>query len=151
MKNKLLSIFILGLALILVGCGSNKQAKTTPAPQATSNQKVGPPTYVKKGKKPRDHVVSYFEAYKNKQYDKAYELQPAVNKAKQTKEQFTNLRKSFPISSYKIGEIVQNGNNQQVIDAEYTIGQYGAWTSRWYFVLKNGRWIAVKYQVLQKQ
>jgi len=143
----IVGVFLVGL--LLVGC--QKKAEPTPTPPtAQQPAKVGKPTYVAKDKTAADHVKEYFVAYQEKRYGDAYDLQPAPNKAKQTKAQFEAVRKGFPIASFKILPITESGNTQTV-KAEYELEKYGIWESVWTFTKQGKRWVADSYQVSQKQ
>lgn len=65
-------------------------------------EKVGPPTVLPSGTKPEEWVKQYYEAYKNGNFEKAYTYLPAINKARETTENFINSRKQMPITSYSI-------------------------------------------------
>lgn len=146
MKTKTFAVFILVAGLvILTGC--QKTADTT-TPNKQPALKVGKPTVVTKGKTPVEHVQEYFTAYQEKNWDKAYELQPAVNKAKQSKEQFIQLRQSFPISEFKVLPVRDQGD-VQLIDVEYKLDKFGTWVSSWKFQKKGNDWIAELFQARQ--
>lgn len=152
MRIKLLLPLLLLFGLIAVaGCQQKQVPPPTQQPPTQQKPlKVGEPTVVAKGKTPEDHVREYFDAYKAKNFDAAYDLQPALNKAKQTKEEFSSLRSGFPISDYKVMPVRQQGSDQ-IIDVEYNLGQNGVWVSSWLFKKKGGNWTAEQYQVQQKQ
>ncbi len=147
----LISVAVLIAAVAAVGCRQQTPPANPaqPAPQATPQQ-VGPPTYVAKGKTPEDHINTYFNAYKEQRLDDAFDLQPAENKAKQSKKDFKELRKGMPIDDFKVGETQKTGNNTVAIAVEYNIGQFGTWVSTWEFEKKGNRWIAVRYKASQK-
>lgn len=158
MKFKhVIGIFIIiVLAVTMSGCGKqeapppDQQQGQTPPPQTEPPKNVGPPTVVEKDKTPEEHVREYFDAYKAQRYDEAYDLQPAINKAKQTKEEFSQLRSGFPISDYKVLPVRQQGD-QEIIDVEYDLGQNGVWITSWLFKKEDSKWIAQEYQVQMKQ
>ncbi len=87
---------------------------------------------------------------KEKRFGDAYDLQPATNKAKQTKEQFEAVRKGFPISDFKILPVTEE-SNRQTVTVDYELDKYGTWESSWTFTKQGGRWVAEGYQVRQKQ
>lgn len=150
MNRRLILLIGLGmLFLIVLGCTKQNTAQTTPPANhgntTPTPKKVGKPTVVPKDKTIEQYVTDYFNAYKEGRYEDAYKLQPAENKAKQSLEEFTNLRKGFPITSFTLMPTKTVGN-QATIDVEYSIGQYGTWVSSWLFEKKNGQWIAVRYQ-----
>jgi hypothetical protein len=70
-------------------------------------EKVGPPTVLPQGKKPEEWVKEYYEAYKKGDFEKAYSYLPAVNKARETTENFKSSRSQMPITSFNIGTPVE--------------------------------------------
>lgn len=143
-------ITVLVLAAVVAGCKQEQpqsnDTQQAPPTQTQPQQPVGPPTYVTEGKTPEEHLTEYFNAYRDQDFDKAFDLQPAENKAKQTKDEFVSLRKSLPIEDYKIGEEQDLGDNKISIPVEYDIPQYGTWVSVWEFEKKGGKWIALSYR-----
>lgn len=76
--------------------------------QLTTPTAVGTPTVVPKGKKPEDHVRRYYEAYKAKRWKEAFELLPAISKAREkSPEAFGQSRSKMPIDSYSISLAVE--------------------------------------------
>lgn len=152
MRKYLLVFAVLVLALAIAGC-KKEQAQTgvNPPPiTQTKPQPVGPPTFVAAGKTPEDHINDYFNAYKEQRLEDAFEMQPAENKAKQPKTDFLALRKSMPITEFKVGETKKLGANKVQIAVEYSIGQYGTWISTWEFEKKGDKWEALIYKASPK-
>lgn len=154
MKKYLLIPAIILIISMIIGCqrngGQTQNNTTQTTPGQTTTQQVGPPTVLNKGVTPKEHVDKYFSAYKEKRFDDAFALQPAENKAKQTKKDFISLRSSLPIDDYNIVPARKEGG-QTIIDVEYEIGQYGTWVSRWIFEKDDGRWTALKYSADPKR
>jgi len=151
LKKILITITIIALALVAVGCVSNdKKTETGEKPGTTEPPKPkGKQTMVAKGQTPEDHVKEYFEAYKNDDLKKAFDMSPAENKAAQPEDDFITLRKGMPIAEYKILPTEEQGN-EKIIAVEYDIGQYGTWVSTWLFEENGGKWTAVRYKASPK-
>ncbi len=153
-------LLVLMVALVLVSaaaCDRNTDTTDEPSSSGTTQQQsqppsgstidpaeLGDPTIVADGKTPEDHVKEYFDAYKEGRYEDAFELQPAENKVKQPKDEFVPLRKSMPISDYKVQPTREEGSSK-MIDVSYDLGQMGSWISSWTFEKQGDDWIAVRY------
>ncbi len=151
MKKFLLISIVIVVALVFVGCKKSAddtvnqqppaQGQNAPAP---APENVGPPTVLKDGQTPKEHVKEYFDAYKEGRLEDAFKMQPAETKIKQPEKDFVALRKGMPIDDYKILPIQKSGNTQ-TLAVEYDIGQYGTWISTWTFEKKAGKWTALRY------
>ncbi|MDP1808665.1 MAG: hypothetical protein Q8L35_03915 [Actinomycetota bacterium] len=148
MKKYLIVFAVVALAVAIAGC-KQQQAPTggtqQPIPQTAPQQPVGPPTYVAAGKTPEDHVNEYYNAYKEKRLEDAFNLAPAENKAKQPKADFISARQGMPITAFKVGPTQKQGNDKAQIAVEYDLGQNGTWVSTWEFQKKGDKWEAVRY------
>lgn len=108
----LISLLILTVVL-LAGCTKSEPQPVQNLPQNQANphmfqttvtpEKVGPPTVLPKGKSPEEWVKEYYDAYAKGDFKKAYAYLPAINKARETTENFEASRKQMPITSYRIG------------------------------------------------
>ncbi len=157
--KKLLAVAAVCAIVLVAGC-AKKTIPSTGADQGASGvqtnqapaapKETGPPTIVEDGKSIEDHVIAYFEAYKDQRLEDAFELQPAENKTKQPKDQFVPLRKGMPITDYTIHPTSENGD-QSVIEVEYVLEQYGTWVSTWTFEKQGDGWVAVRYLASPKQ
>lgn len=110
---------VVGSAFALASCTSSPQPSAQlPAPPATTlpahgsavttPTEVGTPTVVAKGVKPEDHIKKYYDAYIAGKWEEAYELLPAISKAKEPLESYRQSRASMPITSYSIGVPVES-------------------------------------------
>jgi|GEM_PF-5908712 len=111
-------IFVLLLtAFMFASCTKQEPKPLTNQPGTMTNphmfqttvtpEKVGPPTVLPKGKKPEEWVKEYYEAYQKGDFEKAYSYLPAINKARETTENFKASRTQMPITSFKIGTPVE--------------------------------------------
>lgn len=156
MRKITLVIFMLVITILAAACdrgGTQQAAPTAPPTQGAPNMNTPadpsrpapPPTMVADGKTPEDHVKAYFDAYKEGRYEDAYELQPSANKVKQPKDQYVPLRKSMPITEYKVNPSQEQGG-QTLIAVEYDLGAQGKWISTWTFQKKGDKWEALEYR-----
>jgi len=98
-------------------------------------------------KTPEQYVTDYFNAYKDQHLSKAFDMQPPENKARQPKADYVALRKSMPLSEFKLQPTEKQGDNILVVPVEYHIGIYGTWISRWEFEKNDDQWAAKRYTV----
>lgn len=156
LKLKWIIVAMIVVAVALSGCGkteapppTQQQGQTPPSTEQPKD--VGPPLVLKEGVSPEEHVRKYFDAYVDKDFETAFNLQPAVKKANQPKDEFTTQRGGFPISDYNVLPVSEQ-DGQQVVDVEYDLGeQYGVWVSSWSFKKDGSKWIADNYVVSMKQ
>jgi hypothetical protein len=153
---------ILTLVLIVAGCnkastsGTEDQQSGGFAPQAPPSAPgaapapAGPPTVVAEGKTIEEHVIDYFEAYKEQRLEEAFELAPAETKAKQPIEEFVSSRKGMPISDYSMLPTSESGDSA-TIRVEYTLTQFGTWVSTWSFEKQGDKWVALRFKADPKQ
>lgn len=148
MKKIILTILLIIFALLIVtvsACKKSTPTIQTPPQDQVNPEDVGPPTIVPEGKTPEQYVTEYYEAYKAKDFEKCYEMLPAINKAKEDKESFTATRKSMPIDSFKI-ETKSSTDDAAVVEAEYELSGQGTWVIVWQFKNSKEGWIAEGYQ-----
>ncbi len=119
-KIAVISLLML-VVLLLTSCAKQEPQSLNPAqPQGSltphtftteTPENVGPPTVVPSNMKPEEWVKEYYEAYKKGDFEKAYGYLPAVNKARETTENFKSSRSTMPITGYtiKAGEETQEG------------------------------------------
>ncbi len=100
-----------------------------------------PDTLVPEGMSPDEFVKKYYDAVVKKDYQTAYEMQPASKKASAGLDTFKSTQESYGISSFAVNAVEVQGDSATV-KASLNLGQYGTWTSIWQFSKKNGRWIA---------
>lgn len=116
----------------------------------TADRVINFKTAAKQTVSPEEHVRKFFDAFVVKDYKAAYELQPDVNKAKQTFDEFRTQRGGFPISEYTVFPITEQ-YGQQVVSVQYDLGQYGVWVSTWTFSKDGSSWVADEFTVSMKQ
>lgn len=142
----MISLIILTLLLVVVSACKKEAAPTiqTPPTNQVQPDDVGPPTVVPKGQTPEQYVTEYYEAYKAKDFEKCYEMLPAINKAKEDKENFVATRESMPINSYEIKTRSSTGD-AAVVEAIYELSGQGKWVVVWQFKDSKDGWIAEGY------
>ena len=156
MKFKLIIAIMIVVAVTITGCGkaetpppTNQQGQTPPP--AEQPKDLGPPLVREEGVSPEEHVRKYFDAYVAKDYNAAYEVQPAFNKAKQTLDEFSTQRGGFPITAYEILPVTEQ-DDKQVVSVQYDLGeQYGVWVSTWTFTKDGSSWTADRFDVQMGQ
>lgn len=127
---------------------SQQSAQTGQQSQgSTQTQTDVEPTVLKDGETIEDHVIAYYDAWKEGRYQDAYELQPAERKAVESVEEFTQLRQQYGnISEYEVAPTVVNDREAQ-IDVQYDLGDNGVWACRWFFEKnKDDQWVAVSFK-----
>lgn len=152
---KILLVSLLALLVVIpLACkkqetgGDNVQTPTQ-QPQVDP-KKVGPPTVVPKDQTPEQYVTEYYEAYKAKNWDKAYEMLPAVNKAKEDKNGFASVRETMPINDFDVST-KSTTKDAAVVEAKYSLQGQGSWTVVWQFKKADQGWIAEGYQAGMSQ
>lgn len=84
--------------------------------ELTTPAAVGTPTVVPKGTKPEDHVKNYYEAYKAGRWEEAFDLLPAVSKAREkSPEAFGQSRSQMPIESYSISTAIETAEGTRTV------------------------------------
>lgn len=111
-----ITLIIVFIALTLTSCTKKEPQPVQNLPQMPVNphmtttatpEKVGPPTVLPKDKSPEEWVKEYYEAYKKGDFEEAYQYLPAINKARETTENFKASRSTMPITSFEIGKPVE--------------------------------------------
>lgn len=118
--------------------------QTQQVPRQTQEQasQAGPDTVVPEGMTPDEFVQKYYDAVIKKDYQTAYDMQPASKKASANLESFKSTQESYGISSFAVDKAEVQGD-AATVKAKLELGQYGTWTSIWQFSKKNGKWVAV--------
>jgi len=120
------TMLVVMAGLVLSSCSSTPQPSsqlpppptTTLAPHgsvATTPTEVGTPTVVPKGTRPEDHIKKYYDAYMAGKWEVAYELLPAISKAKEPFESYKQSRGSMPITQYSIGTPVESKEGTKTV------------------------------------
>jgi len=152
MKNGM-KIFIVLLLLVVVAGSTGCRRKAQPPPvkwqphvQTQTGPgvaaKKGPDTVVPTGVALDAYVQKYYQAYKEKRWKEAYEMQSASAKARETLEQYSTSREGMPLADFKVEPPVIQGSTGTVT-AELTLGGGGAasWRTTWSFTKKGDKWI----------
>lgn len=146
---KLALVAVALMVAISAGCSksdnnTNAPAIKTPSANQAPPKDVGPPTVIPKDKTPEQYVTEYYNAYKAKDFDKCYEMLPALNKAKEDKAGFKSVRESMPITAFTV-KTKSSTKDATVVEASYPVGGQGNWAIVWQFKNSKDGWIAEGY------
>lgn len=137
------------VAVWVAGCSKNDTTSAPPVqtpqtpPAQVKPDKVGPATVIPKDKTPEQYVTEYYNAYKAKDFDKCYEMLPAINKAKEDKANFKSVRESMPITDFTV-KTKTSTKDEVLVEASYPVsGQ--TWVIAWTFKNSKDGWIAEGY------
>ncbi|MHB0975765.1 MAG: hypothetical protein ACYC1U_01060 [Candidatus Aquicultorales bacterium] len=158
-----LIIGLVGIAVavvMLIGNQSNTPtAQTTQTPQnqtgttgttggGTATQPgtqepavTGPDTVVPEGTALGAYVQKYYDAIIAKDYKTAYEMQPAVDKAKYDAATFAQNQQGYGITQAKVGAVEESGDTAVVKATTRLTAFEGDWVKAWTFKKKDGKWI----------
>lgn len=165
LKVMFIAVLIVLTAIFGFGCAAKQTAKpqaTTGqqlSPHASSSQQetpkdVGPPTYVAKGMTPTQHVEKYYQAYKDQKWEEAYNLQPAVSKAREDLEAYIESHKEMPLTTFSVSAPKEDTKDTASVEAVLGLGGSGGgmqWMTVWSFKKDGARWIAEQTQSGIKQ
>lgn len=112
-----IAVLVLSI-FIITSCSSKKpeavnqvpegqQSPHTSMSQEVSPSEIGTPTVIPAGTDLKDYVKNYYQAYLAGEWEEAYQLLPAISKARETTQQFQESRSQMPIESYSIGSPVE--------------------------------------------
>lgn len=114
---------------------------TLPQLQQQKPANVGPDTLLPDGTSQEDYVKKYYTAIKKKDYQTAYDMQPASKKATADLDGFKQAQESYGIESFEIGKSDIQGDSA-TLEVKLNTGKYGIFTTSWVFAKKNGKWVA---------
>lgn len=110
---------------------------------ASSNGSFDPATAtrVPTGQAPRDFVAAYYQAILDKQWQKAFDMQPEASKTGQTVDAFQQTQEQmYGMKKFSIFSDATNGTDATVV-AVQDLGDNGIWNATWTFVEDGGVWL----------
>ena len=147
MRNKvILSVLIVSLIAVFIGCNAASKKSLTPPNQATQKKYTGPLTYVPAGQQPEDYVKKYYDLYVAGKFDESYKLLPGEKRAQQTKDQYVKMHQGLKASSYKMGPKKVSNQIATIVVTLNLGGNLGKWNVTWYFVQHQKGWVVVDYK-----
>lgn len=155
------------VALVVVKAQNNNATVVTPnastvqnAPSTTSMPGVSSSagsdfdaktaTKVPANVDPKAYVSTYYQAILDKQWDKAFKMQPAASQAGGTAKDFEQTQLGYGMKSFKIGSATVAGDTATVV-AQQDLGANGKWTVTWTFAKVSGAWYVKSRQVAMGQ
>lgn len=151
-------ILLVAVALIaLAGCRKQEaaepkiphvQSETTP-----KQLKKGPDTEVSEGMSLDAYVTKYYQAYKDKRWEEAYQMQSAGRKAQENLQAFIQARSGMPLESFKVAPPTMTENSAEVKVELQLSGMSGGqpWITTWMFTKKGGKWVVEGTKSAMKQ
>ncbi|MCL6471400.1 MAG: hypothetical protein K6T91_01100 [Firmicutes bacterium] len=114
---------------------------TNVAPQPTAPvSSKDPATIVPDGMALDQYCEKYYSAWKNKDWQTAYDLQPLSKKNQSDVNSFAQSRESYGMQSYEVGK-PQINENSGIVVVKMDLGQNGIWSATWQFVKNDkGQW-----------
>lgn len=140
-------VFVLAMGATLAGgCRRSKPEVTIPHVQqesAPKKLKKGPDTVVPADLSLEQYVEKYYQAYKEKRWEEAYNMQSAGRKAQETLEGYISSHSSMPLTDFKVLPASEIDNTAQVSAELNLSGMSGGrpWVTTWSFTKKDGKWI----------
>lgn len=117
----------------------------------TGTKSTGKPTLVPKGITLGQYLNKVYGLVKGKKYKEAFEFQPPTVKTNGY-DSFASSRQQMPVTSYKIGPVVEKDKTASVAVTQVLGGQAGGgtWVTTWVFEKTGTQWAAVKTEVGMK-
>lgn len=137
-----------GLGGSSMGGGTAGGGAARPDGRAATNTQPGsqpatyPPTRVMKGKEPEQWVKAYYQAVLAGEYEKAWAMQPASNKAQADAAAFEVQQRAYGLRSWRQGTAT-GMKDQLLIETIQDLGAQGTWYTYWVFEGKKGDWVVV--------
>jgi hypothetical protein len=98
-------------------------------------------TRVPAGQTPRDFVSAYYQAILDKQWQKAFDMQPEASKAGQTVDGFQQTQEQmYGMKKFSIFSANTSGSQATVV-AVQDLGDNGIWNATWTFAEDGGAWL----------
>jgi hypothetical protein len=112
------------------GMGSSTAAEFDPATA----------TKVPEGVTPEEYVSQYYQAIIDKEYEKAFVMQPATSQAGNNAADFAATQTGYGMVSFKIESATEEGDTA-IVSASQDLGANGMWAAQWTFVQYEGGWV----------
>lgn len=159
MKRLIAISLILMVALTLIAlAGCRKQEAEPKIPHVQSETipkqlKKGPDTEVPEGMSLDGYVTKYYQAYQNKRWEEAYQMQSAGRKAQENFQAFIQARSGMPLEGFKIAPPIMTENSAEVKAELQLSGMSGGqpWITTWIFTKKGDKWIVEGTKSAMKQ
>ncbi len=97
-------------------------------------------TKVPEGVTPEEYVAQYYQAILDKDFEKAFAMQPATSQEGNNAEDFGATQTGYGMTSFTIGESSEDGDIATVT-AEQDLGANGKWAAMWTFEMYEGSWV----------
>lgn len=150
-KLILIPVLLLALAIVLVAGGCRKEPEAKPQlkiPQVESESapeqaEKGPDTVVPEDTTLDGFVRKYYQAYKDKRWEEAYQMQAAGRKAQESLEAFVSARSGMPLDGFEVDPPAIAGNTAEVKAELQLAGMSGGqpWITTWMFSKKGDDWV----------
>lgn len=150
MNNKTTMVMGIVVAALVVAVGvvlftgpktqtgtTGQTGQTGQAGQTGQTGQVGPPTKVPAGVQPANYVRDYYNAILKGDYEKAYKMQPATNKAQGDALSFAATQKGYGMKGFTMGKASEE-NGRVLVECNQDLGQNGKWVTVWVFT-KSGK------------
>jgi hypothetical protein len=119
-------------------------------PSADANFDVKTATKVPSGVEPKAYVTNYYQAILDKQWDRAFKMQPAASQAGGTAKDFEQTQTSYGMKSFKIASATVSGDTATVV-AQQDLGTNGKWSATWTLVKSGIGWVVKSRAVAMGQ
>ena len=150
-KLVLILVLLSALATVLIAGGCRKEPEVKPEVKIPHVESESAPKQLKKGADtvvPKDvtldvFVQKYYQAYKDKRWEEAYQMQGASRKAQESLEAFISARSGMPLDGFEVEPPSIAGNTAEV-KAELQLGGMSGgqpWITTWMFGKKGDDWV----------
>jgi hypothetical protein len=155
-----LLVVIVGIIIVRSQPAAAPAAATATTEAPTSNQMPGiapsagafdakTATKVPSGVQPADYVKSYYQAILDKNWEKAFKMQPAASQANGTVADFQSTQTGYGMQSFKVASSSVKGDTA-VVTVEQNLGANGNWAAQWTFVKSGNGWVVKERAVSMK-
>lgn len=89
---------------------------------------------------PEAHVTAYYQAILDKEWEKAFAMQPATSQLGNTAVDFEATQTGYGMTSFTIEEATEEGDTATVT-VRQDLGANGLWAAQWTFQKYEGGWV----------